>query len=133
MVLLVGLVSFISGVLGSIGIMIKRLVDDDLRAYATPQNYFTYLFCLVVFLSGLYSWAFVDPTFSEYRHFWVGLMTRNPSRRSGAALHIFLFDLFLICLPFTRSMHYITRIFAFFLIRGTMSLTGGEVSWSGHW
>ena len=117
-VLLVGVVSFISGLIGSIGVMIKRLVDYDLRAYATPQNYFTYLFCLVVFLSGLYAWAFVDSTFSEYRQFWVGLITWKPvSVAPAAALHIFLFDLFLIYLPFTRSMHYITRLFAFFLIR----------------
>jgi len=117
-VLLVGLVSFISGALGSIGIMIKRIADYDLRAYATPQNYFTYLFCLAVFLSGLYAWAFVDPTFAEYRHFWVGLITATPvGVAPGAALHIILFDLFLIYLPFTRSMHYVTRLFAFILIR----------------
>ena len=144
-VLLVGLVSFISGALGSIGIMIKRIADYDLRAYATPQNYFTYLFCLVVFLSGLYAWAFVDPTFAEYRHFWVGLITARPvGVAPGAALHIILFDLFLIYLPFTRSMHYVTRIFAFFLIRWDdepnrrgskleqelMKLFGEKVTWS---
>ena len=116
--LLMGVVSFVSGLIGSIGILIKRLSDDDLRPYATPQNYITYLFCMAVFLSGLYAWYFVDPTFSEYREFWMGLITWRPiTVASGAALHIILFDLFLIYLPFTRSMHYITRIFAFFLIR----------------
>lgn len=144
-VLLVGLVSFISGLLGSIGIIIKRLVDYDLRSYATPQNYITYLFCLVVFLSGLYAWAFVDPTFSEYREFWVGLITLKPIVVApGAAVHIILFDLFLIYLPFTRSMHYVTRFFAFFLIRWDdepnlrgskierelMELFGHKVTWA---
>ena len=145
LVLLIGLVSFILGVIGSIGIFIKRLADEDLRAYATPQNYFTYLFCLAVFLSGLYAWAFVDPTFSEYRAFWVGLITLKPiTVAPGAALHIILFDLFLIYLPFTRSMHYITRLFAFFLIRwddepnvrgsklenGLIKQFGKKVTWS---
>lgn len=117
-VLFMGVISFVAGILGSVGIVIKRLVDDDLRAYATPQNYITYIFCLVVFLSGFYAWYFVDPTFSEYRHFWAGLITWNPiGVAPGAALHIILFNLFLIYLPFTRSMHYITRIFAFLLIR----------------
>ena len=32
-------------------------------------------------------------------------------------LHIILFDIFLIYLPFTRSTHYITRILAYFYIR----------------
>ena len=113
-----GVISFISGLLGSIGMLIKRVVDDDLRPYATPQNYITYLFCLVVFSSGLYAWYFVDPTFTEYREFWMGLITFKPiTVAPAAAAHIILFDLFLIYLPFTRSMHYITRIFAFFLIR----------------
>jgi len=31
--------------------------------------------------------------------------------------HIMLFSLFLIYLPFTRSTHYITKIFAFFSVR----------------
>ncbi len=116
--LVMGVVSFISGVIGSVGILVKRLSDDDLRPYATPQNYITYLFCLAVFMSGLYAWYFVDPTFSEYREFWMGLIAWRPiTVAPGAALHIILFDVFLIYLPFTRSMHYITRIFAFFLIR----------------
>jgi nitrate reductase gamma subunit len=143
--LLVGLVAFVSGLLGSIGIMIKRIADPDLRAYAAPQNYLTYLFCLVVFSSGLYAWAFVDPTLAEYRRFWVGLITAKPvGVAPGAALHIILFDLFLIYLPFTRSMHYVTRLFAFFLIRwddkpnlrgsrlegDLMKLFGEKVTWS---
>ncbi len=117
-VLLIGLVSFASGLIGSIGVMIRRVADEDLRLYATPQNYFTYLFCVAVFASGLYAWYAVDPTFSEYREFWMGLITLHPVAVAGAsALHILLFDLFLIYLPFTRSMHYITRLFAFLLIR----------------
>ncbi len=144
-ILLVGLVSFICGLIGSIGVMIKRIVDADLRAYAAPLNYFTYVFCLVVFLSGLYAWAFVDPTFAEYRNFWVGLITASPvTVAPGATVHIILFDLFLIYLPFTRSMHYITRIFAFLFIRwddepnrrgseieGQLTeLFGNKVTWS---
>jgi nitrate reductase gamma subunit len=118
LVVVIGVASFSLGLIGSIGIIVKRLVDDDLRSYATPQNYFTYLFCLAVFLSGLYAWAFVDPTLSEYREFWVGLITLKPIMVApGAVVHIILFDLFLIYLPFTRSMHYITRLFAFLLIR----------------
>jgi nitrate reductase gamma subunit len=117
-VLFMGVVSFASGIVGSIGVAVKRLTASDLRDYATPQNYFTYAFCLAVFLSGFYAWYFVDPTFSEYRQFWVGLITWKPIMVAPAAtLHIVLFDLFLIYLPFTRSMHYITRIFAFLFIR----------------
>jgi nitrate reductase gamma subunit len=113
-----GVVSFISGTIGSAGIFIKRITDDGLKAYATPINYFTYIFTLTVFMSGLYSWYFIDPTFSEYREFWKGLITfKFTIVEPGAAAHVILFNLFLIYLPFTRSMHYITRFFAYFLIR----------------
>ncbi len=118
LILLTGVISFITGSLGSIGLVIKRLYDKDLRAFATLQNYFNYLFILVVFLSGLYAWYFVDPNFSEYLAYWQGLVTWNPIElHGGAATHIILFMLFLIYLPFTRSFHYISRLFAYFFIR----------------
>lgn len=115
--LMTGVCSFISGSFGSIGLFIKRLTGEDLRAYASPVNYFNYLFTLAVFLSGLYAWYFIDPTFSEYREFWKGLVTLKPTNvEPAAAIHIIFFALFLIYLPFTRSMHYITRFFAYFWI-----------------
>jgi nitrate reductase gamma subunit len=115
--LVTGALSFISGLFGSIGILIKRLTDKDLRNYATPQNYFTYFLLLAVFLSGLYSWYF-DPMFSIYRSFWRGLITFKPiDVEPVTASHILLFAFLLIYLPFTRSLHYITRLFGFLLIR----------------
>jgi hypothetical protein len=43
--------------------------------------------------------------------------------------HIMLFSLFLIYLPFTRSTHYITKLFAFFKVRwdDTPNLKGSEI------
>lgn len=117
LILLTGLVSFVAGSFGSVGILIKRLSDKDLKAFATPQNYFNYSFTLVVFLSGLYAYFF-DPTFSEYREFWKGLITLSPVHVDyPTAIHIILFALFLIYLPFTRSLHYITKFFAYFWVR----------------
>ncbi|MCJ7425618.1 MAG: respiratory nitrate reductase subunit gamma [Dehalococcoidales bacterium] len=118
LILLTGVISFISGAFGSIGLLIKRLIDKDLRAFATPQNYFNYLFTLAVFASGLYAWHFVDPTLSGYREFWKGLVTLSPVPiDSATATHIILFALFLIYLPFTRSLHYITKFFAYLWVR----------------
>jgi nitrate reductase gamma subunit len=98
--------------------LITRLTRSDLRDYATPQNYFTYIFLLAVFFSGLYAWLAVDPNFLEYREFWKGLITLKPiDVKFASGVHIFLFALLLIYLPFTRSLHYITRLFGFLLIR----------------
>ena len=112
-----GVASFMSGLFGTIGIFIRRLTDENLRHYATPQNYLTYILLLAVFLSGLYSWYF-DPVFSVYRNFWKGLITFKPINVEPAtASHILLFAFLLIYLPFTRSLHYITRLFGFLFIR----------------
>jgi len=113
-----GVISFVSGLFGSIGVLINRLVRSDLRDYASPQTYFNYLFLLMVFLSGLLAWIFADTTFSEYREFWKGLIVIKPINVEPlAAAHILLFAFLLIYLPFTRSLHYITRLFGFLLIR----------------
>jgi nitrate reductase gamma subunit len=117
-ILVTGVPSFILGSIGSIGLLIRRLTDENLRGYATPMNFFNYLFFLVVFLSGFYAWYFVDPKFSEYLAYWRGLITFHPEPVvPAAATHIILFMIFLIYLPFTRSFHYISRLLAYFWIR----------------
>lgn len=121
-ILITGIVSFITGTVGSILIIINRIIDKSLRTYATPLNFLMYIFTLVVFISGLYSWYFIDPDMKEYREFWKGLITFHfVGVEVGTMVHIILFDLFLIYLPFTRSLHYITRLFAFFSSAGMMN------------
>ena len=115
-ILFSGVCSFILGTFGSVGMMVKRLSDRDLRGFASPMNYFSYLLTLVVFLSGIYAWR-ADPTFADYREFWTGVITFSPKGvQPASALHIVLFDMFLFYLPLTRSMHYITRFFAYFWV-----------------
>ncbi len=116
--IVVALSSFSLGTIGSIGLLIKRTVDEDLRDYASPQNYFNYVFCLAVFVSGLVSYAVADATFAGYREFWVGLISlKGVNVQVAEYVHIMLFSVFLIYLPFTRSTHYITNILAFFKVR----------------
>jgi nitrate reductase gamma subunit len=116
--LIVGLSSFILGTIGSIGLLIKRLTDHDLRDNASPQNFFNYLFCLALFVSGLIVYFVVDSTFTGFREFWVGVISGEIIHVSAAEyIHIMLFNLFLIYLPFTRSTHYITLPITYFKIR----------------
>lgn len=118
LLLFTGGFAFVTGSFGSIGMPIIRLADRGLRSYSMPMNFFNYLFFLVVYTSGLLTWLLLDPTLEEYRAYWVGLITlAPPTLHPMTVLHIVLFDLFLIYLPFTRSTHYITRILAYFYIR----------------
>lgn len=130
LVLTVGVGSFVLGLFGSVLISIRRLIDPDLRNFASPVNFLTYLFTFLVFLSGLLSWYVDDPKFAEYKDFWVGLLTLQfRDLKFFTKLHVFVFDLFLIYLPFTRSLHYITRFFAFFFIRwdDEPNIPGGDL------
>ncbi|MFC1939339.1 respiratory nitrate reductase subunit gamma [Chloroflexota bacterium] len=114
----VALGSFILGTIGSVGLLIKRIVDRSLRDYASPQNYFNYVFFLIVFVSGLVSYAVADSTFTGYREFWVGLISlKGVAVHPAEFVHIMLFSVFLIYLPYTRSTHYITKILAYFKVR----------------
>ncbi len=116
--IIVAMSSFVLGTIGSIGLLIKRIADEGLRDYASPQNYFNYIFFLAVFVSGLASFALADSTFAGYREFWVGLISfKGVNVQAAEYVHIMLFSAFLIYLPFTRSTHYITKIIAFIKIR----------------
>jgi nitrate reductase gamma subunit len=113
--LIVAVASFTLGSLGSIILLIQRLANKSLKNYASVSNYVNYVFFLVVFLSGLLSWILVDQSLSAYREFWKSLITfQYHVVEPLTYAHIMLFSLFLIYLPFTRSTHYITKIFAFF-------------------
>jgi nitrate reductase gamma subunit len=123
------------------------LTDNGLNNYATISNFFNYLFFLLIFISGFISWYYADSTFSAYREFWMNLVSlKYYMVEPFIYVHIMLFSLFLIYLPFTRSTHYITKIFAFFGIlwddvsilgqravqRDIKKLMNKPVSWSAQ-
>ena len=98
--------------------MSRELTDSDLKGYATPFIYLGYIFNILICLSGLSAWYFADTDFSQLGAFWVGLVRLNPAEVTPElAVFIVLLNLHLIYLPFTRATHYITRLFAYFLIR----------------
>ncbi len=122
-------IAFFGGALGSIGMLVKRASSAEMRAYATPSNYFNYIFFLAVFGSGLAAWYY-DPTMSSYREFWRNLITfKYATIEAATYTHVMLFSVFLVYLPFTRSTHYITKLIAFFgiLWNDKPNLAGGDM------
>ena len=126
--LVTGMSSFILGTFGSIVLLIKRLSDADLRDYTSPQSYFNYLFCLALFVSGLVVYFAADSTFTGFREFWVGIITGKIIHVTAAEyIHLMLFNIFLIYLPFTRSTHYITLPLVYFKVRWNDNINRGGV------
>lgn len=118
MTLIIGVLSFLTGMVGSVLIFLNRVFDKSLREYAVLLHYITYGVTFLLFFTGFYSWFFTDPKLEEYRLFWAGLLSFDFSRVGlWTAIHIMVYDLFLLYLPYTRWLHYITRFFAFFFIR----------------
>jgi hypothetical protein len=95
------------------------LRDPDLNLFASPQNFFSYVFYFFVFLSGLIAWAAFDTNFALYREFYHAVFTLDMAVHVDAALvsHAVLFALFLFYMPSTQAMHYATKFFAYFAIR----------------
>jgi hypothetical protein len=113
-----GFISFLTGMAGNLGLFILRRTRLDLRTYATPLMYFGYWFHILLSFAGFFAWFYEGYDFSWYRKFWEGLFTLEfTSLTHWSAFFVFLMALHLIYLPFTRAIHYITRLFAFFLIR----------------
>lgn len=98
---------------GSGGLFAKRLLNQTLRGYTAPQEYFNLLFLCVVALSGLLVWS-GDPAFEYGRGIVISLLTCTPIRAgTPLAVHILLLGSLLIYIPQTKMSHYIAKYFAF--------------------
>jgi len=113
-----GVAGFALGCLGSIGVFVKRRIDQDLRAFASLKNYFSYIFYFGVFASGIASFG-IDPNFAVYRDFYHAAFTLDSAVHVDPALvlHAVLFAAFLFYMPSTQAMHYATKFFAYFAVR----------------
>jgi nitrate reductase gamma subunit len=109
-----GVAGFALNTIGSIGLLIKRSIDENLRLYSSPADYFNVTFILAIVLSGLSSWYFFDPGFAHAREFMKSLITFAPAATNPAmTIGILLLALFLVYMPFTHMMHWVTKYFAY--------------------
>ena len=113
--LVVGAAGLIITGFGSIGLLIKRMTDKNLKTYTAPLDYFNLSFIIAVVISGLIGWLAFDPGFEAFRNFLKSLMTFAPVVGLNAASYIciFLICIFLIYSPFTRMTHYVAKFFTY--------------------
>ncbi len=114
----VGVVGMLSVTVGSLGLLLRRLNDEELHRYSVPADYFNLAFILLLALSGLYSWLTADPSFAALRAYVQGLLTLSPAAVPGATLvPIVLLSLFLIYMPFTHMTHFVGKWFTYHTVR----------------
>ncbi len=98
---------------GAFLLLMKRISDNILNKYTTPQDYFNLIFILAAAISGLVVWS-GDPAFNYGREIMKSLITFSPIRAETAlTIHILLLGALLIYIPQTKMSHYIGKFFAF--------------------
>jgi len=99
--------------LGSLCLLVKRLVNSSLRIYSNPQDYFNLLFIFVVAATGLWLW-FGDPLFNGARQMAASLLRFEPLAMEGLmVLHVVLLGCLLLYIPTSKMSHYVGKYFSF--------------------
>jgi nitrate reductase gamma subunit len=142
----VALAGYLLGGLGAISLIIKRLLDANLRSFNSTSKYFNLAFLAIVFASGAYSW-FATPDFSlTMSQFIRDLVTLDTGVTVAfpLSLHVILASLFFLYLPFTDMIHFVAKYFTYHDIKWNdspkdakmekelESLLAQPVSWSAE-
>jgi nitrate reductase gamma subunit len=110
--ILIGIASFILGIIGATGLILKRANNQDLNLYTSPVDYFNLGFLIAIFGTGFVSWV-IDPGFLGHQAYIQSLITFNPSPVSPLPVicMFFLLQGFIIYMPFSKLIHYIMKHF----------------------
>jgi nitrate reductase gamma subunit len=112
-----GVVGFIFGAVGAIGLVIKRMTDPVLTEYSAGIDYMNLIWLGAIFVTGFLVWL-ADPTFTVSRQYLVSLITFKPVskvlEKPMTTLHVvnlLLFAGFWAYFPFTHMTHMISKYF----------------------
>jgi nitrate reductase gamma subunit len=111
--------SYILGIIGSLGLIIKRIVDSNLKPFTTLSRYFNLIFLAAVFISGLCS-LLILPDFSYQlgvylqKTFTLDMALSVPVSLS---IHIIISLLFFLYLPTTDMAHFFAKYFLYEEVR----------------
>ena len=115
----VGIIGYILGSLGAVGLILKRSLDANYKAFSSFSVYFKLVFLAAVFISGIIAWA----TSTDFAT-GMSLFTRdffkldsNITATIPIASHLIISLLFLIYLPLTDMAHFITKYFTYHSVR----------------
>jgi nitrate reductase gamma subunit len=109
----VGLASFLLGLFGTLSLVVKRATNPDLHLYTTPVDYFNLLFLAAFFALSLAAWL-NGLSFASHRAYIGSVLFFQPVATPTLTLAaFFVFELFMIYMPFTKLIHYLAKYFTF--------------------
>jgi nitrate reductase gamma subunit len=118
-VAVVAIISYIVGCVGVIGLILKRVFDKNLRPFSSFVTYFRLIFLAAVFASGIAAWFSVPDFSTATSEFVHNVFTLNTGFNVAVPLvvHIIISVLFLIYLPLTDMIHFMTKFFLYHAVR----------------
>ncbi len=99
--------SYVFGILGVTGLIIKRISTHDLKIYTSSIDYINLLFLLFLFTTGLFA-IMKDNGVKEFSAYLTGLLRGSIPVDELSVItivHFVNFELFLIYIPFSRFFH----------------------------
>lgn len=98
---------------GAATLFLRRVLDESLSKYTTPQEYFNLLFIFAVAVSGFVVWS-GDPAFNYGREIMKSLLTFSPINADTAlSVHIVLLGALITYIPQTKMAHYVGKYYSF--------------------
>jgi len=129
-----GYAGMVLGLVGSLGLLARRLGDREIKDYTTGADIFNLLFFIVAFGCALVTAVVVDPDFAIISGFVTNLVTGKLEALPGSGVElalpaatIVLLSLLLAYIPLTHMSHFVGKYFAYHSIRwnDTPNLAGG--------
>jgi len=121
-------IGFIIGIVGTIGLLIRRLFDPNLKNYTSGSAIFNLIFLLALFVTGVLSIINAPDFYGEMTQYAQSLIFANTSGvLSGiVAVHCLITLLFLAYLPFTKMLHFLAKYFTYHEVRWNDSPMAGN-------
>ncbi len=110
--------SAILGVLGSVLLLLKRIFDPDLAAYANASHYFNLILIGAMYLT-LLLWFASGGGLTQLAGFYSAVFTFNilPELNLSSYIHLYLLSFFMFYLPFTHMTHFFVKYFTYHKVR----------------
>lgn len=136
LITVVGWTGLILGIIGSLGLLYRRLTDPELRDYSSFMDYFNILFIFLFFLFAFLTCLFLDPLLEGAKAYIFGLLTGGhapipyvPGQSVVGGVAIILASLLVAYIPLTHMSHMFMKYFFYHNVKwdDVPNLRGGRI------